>query len=151
MSTGTWLSDRLDHWLTIEQPVTYWSFWRALLRLVPLLAVPFVVVLLVAGDRIALLSFAPVPFVLVAATLGYAVRSFDGVGALISGVVGVVYGFLLWLEGTGELLVFQATPMLAVLTVLTFLAVIAGFASPTLHGRGGDDEFERARREWEDD
>lgn len=146
MSEVPWLPDRLDHWLTIEQPVTYWSFWAALLRLVPLLAVPFVLVYLGAGEGFALRSFAPLPFVFVAATVGYAVRAFDGVGALISLLLAVVYGFLLWLTGVGVAVLRQPTPLLSVLAVLAFVAIVAGFASPVLHGQGGDDEFEAARR-----
>ena len=146
MTRVPWLPDRLDRWLTIEQPVTYWSFWAALGRLVPLLAVPFVVVVLAAGEGFALRSFAPLPFVFVAATLGYAVRAFDGVGALISLLLAVVYGFLLWLTGVGVAVLRQPTPLLSVLAVLAFVAVVAGFASPALHGQDGDDEFEAARR-----
>jgi hypothetical protein len=141
-----WLPDRLDRWLTIEQPVTYWSFWAALGRLAPLLAVPFVVVLLAGGEGFALRAFAPLPFVFVAATLGYAVRAFDGVGALISLLLAVVYGFLLWLTGVGVAVLRQPTPLLSVLAVLAFVAVVAGFASPALHGQDGADEFEAARR-----
>ncbi len=150
MSEVPWLPDRLDRWLTIEQPVTYWSFWAALLRLVPLLAVPFVLVYLGAGEGFALRSFAPLPFVFVAATLGYAVRAFDGVEALISLLLAVVYGFLLWLTGVGVAVLRQPTPLLSVLAVLAFVAVVTGFASPALHGRGSDEEFEAARQRWQE-
>ena len=146
----SWLPDWLDRWLTIEQPVTYWSFWLALGRLVPLLAVPFVVAFLIAGEGFALRSFAPLPFVFVAATLGYAVRAFDGVGALVSGLLAAVYSFLLWLSDIGVMVLRQPTAMLSVLAVLAFVAVVAGFASPTLHGQRGDDEFAAARRRWEE-
>lgn len=140
--------DWVDRWLTVERPVTYWSFWAALLRLVPLLAVIFVLVLLTTSLSFTLRSFAPVPFVFVAATLGYAVRAFDGVGALISVLSAVVYGFLLALDGIGATLLRQPTPLLSVLAVLTFVALLAGFGSSTLHGQGGDAELEAARKRW---
>lgn len=146
MTKVSWLPDSLDRWLTVEQPVTYWSFWAALGRLVPLLVVPFVLVYVGAGEGFALRSFAPLPFVFVAATLGYAVRAFDGVGALISLLLAVVYGFLLWLTGVGVAVLRQPTLLLSMLAVLAFVAVVAGFASPALHGRDGTDEFEAARR-----
>jgi len=128
--------------------VTYWSFWAALLRLVPLLALLFVLVLLATSLPFTLRSFAPLPFVFVAATFGYAVRAFDGAGALISILSAVVYGFLLALDGIGATLLRQPTPLLTVLAVLTFVALLAGFGSPTLHGQGGDAELESARQRW---
>ena len=133
-------------WLTVGDPVTYWSFWWALLRLVPILVGLFALVTAATGMRFTVDSFAPLPFVFVAATLGYAVRAFDGVGALISVLSAVVYGFLLWLDGVGTTLLRQPTPLLSALAVLTFVALIAGFGSPTLHGQRGDDEFVAARR-----
>ncbi len=138
----------MDRWLTVERPVTYWSFWAALLRLVPFLALLFVLVLLATSPTFALRSFAPLPFVFVAATFGYAVRAFDGVGALISALSAVVYGFLLALHGVGATLLRQPTPLLSVLAVLTFVALLAGFGSPTLHGQRGDAELESARQRW---
>ncbi|MFC6735194.1 hypothetical protein ACFQEQ_02945 [Halolamina salina] len=138
--------DWADRWLTVERPVTYWSFWAALLRLVPFLGILFVLVLLATSLSFALRSFAPLPFVFVAATFGYAVRAFDGVGALISALSAAVYGFLLALDGIGATLLRQPTPLLSVLPVLTFLALLAGFGSPTLHGQRGDDELAAARR-----
>lgn len=146
MAQVPWLPDRLDRWLTVERPVTYWSFWAALGRLVPLLAVPFVLVYVGAGEGLALRSFAPLPFVFLAATLGYAVRAFDGVGTLISLLLAVIYGFFLWLTGVGVTVLRQPTPLLSMLAVLAFVAVVVGFASPALHGRDGADEFEAARR-----
>ncbi|QKY19468.1 hypothetical protein B4589_003400 [Halolamina sp. CBA1230] len=146
MSRAPWLPGWFDRWLTVEQPVTYWSFWAALLRLVPLLAVLFVAVSAVTSSEFALRSFAPLPFVFVTATLGYAVRAFDGVGALVSVLSAVVYGFLLWLDGVGTTLLRQPTTMLSVLAVLAFVALLAGFGSPTLHGQHSDDELSAARR-----
>jgi len=66
---------------------------------------------------------------------------------LISLLLTAVYGFLLWLDGIGGVLLTQPTPMLSALAVLTFVALVAGFASPTLHGQGGAEEFEEARKE----
>jgi len=142
------LPDRIDGWLTVEQPVTYWSFWAALLWLGAFLLVPFVLIAAAAGVRFTIVSFAPLPFVLVAASLGYAVRGLNQVGALISLLLAVVYAFLLWLSGTGLLLLRQPTPLLSVLAVLTFVAMIAGFAAPTIHGRRQSGEFTRAYWEY---
>ncbi|AEN06062.1 hypothetical protein Halar_2404 [halophilic archaeon DL31] len=36
------LGDRITSWLTLRQPVTYWSFWRDLVRLAPVLIGLFV-------------------------------------------------------------------------------------------------------------
>lgn len=149
MARVPWLPGWLDRWLTVERPVTYWTFWAALLRLVPLLAVPLALAGL-AGGQFALRAFAPVPFVFVAATLGYAVRAFDGTGMLVSGMVAGVYGFLLWLTGVGELLLTQPTPLLSVLSVLTFIALLSGFGSSTLHDTPTQGEFTAARRRWEE-
>ncbi|GAB7093265.1 hypothetical protein JCM30237_04170 [Halolamina litorea] len=140
----------LDRWLTLKQPVTYWSFWAALLRLLPLFVLPFLVTVAVVTPAFAVRAFAPLPFVLVAATLGYAVRAFDGVGALVSVLIAALYSFLLGVTGVGESVVSQPTPLLSVLAVLAFVALLAGFGSPTLHGQRGDDEFAAARRRWED-
>ncbi|NHX36117.1 MULTISPECIES: hypothetical protein [Halolamina] len=149
MTSVSWLPERLNRWLTVGRPVTYWSFWAALLRLVPLLAVLFVAVAFAVGEGFALRAFAPLPFVFVAATLGYAVRAFDGLGVLISLLLAGIYAFLLWLSGVGATLLGQPTPLLSVLAVLAFVAVLAGFGAPTLHGQRGADELEQARREWQ--
>lgn len=139
--------DRVDHWLSVERPVTYWSFWRALLRLGAILAPPFGLIAAAAGLRFTVISFAPLPFVLVAATFGYAVRDLNPLGGLISLLLAVLYGFLLWLSGTGLLLLRRPTPLLSVLAVLTFVAMVAGFGAPTIHGRRENREFVRAYRE----
>jgi len=151
MTSVSWLPERLNRWLTVEQPVTYWSFWAALLRLVPLLVVPFVVTFVAVGEGFALRSFAPVPFVFVAATVGYAVRAFDELGVLLSLIVATVYSFLLWVSGVGTALLRQPTPLLSVLAVLAFVALLAGFGSSTLHGHRGGGELEQARREWQEE
>jgi len=151
MAPIPWLPGWLDRWLTVERPVTYWAFWAAILRLVPLLSVPFVLVAIGTSEPFALRSFAPLPFVFVASTLGYAVRAFDGVGMLVSFILAGVYSFLLWLSGVGESVLSQPTPLLSVLAVLAFVALLAGFGSPTLHGQNGSEEFTEARRQWEDD
>jgi hypothetical protein len=151
MTSVPWLPERLNRWLTVAQPVTYWSFWAALLRLVPLLVVPFVVVFVAVGGGFALRSFAPVPFVFVAATLGYAVRAFDELGVLLSLIVAAVYGFLLWASGVGMAVLRQPTPLLSVLAVLAFVALVAGFSAPTLHGQRGEGGLERARRKWQEE
>ena len=150
MTSVSWLPERLNRWLTVGRPVTYWSFWRALLRLIPFLALLFVAVALGVDEWFALRSFAPLPFVFVAATLGYAVRAFDEFGVLISLLVAIVYSFLLWVSGVGATLLGQPTPLLQALAVLTFAAILAGFSAPTLHGQGGADELERARRELQE-
>ena len=149
MARVPWLPSWLDRWLTVERPVTYWTFWAALLRLVPLLSIPFALSFL-AGGEFVLRAFAPLPFVFVAATLGYAVRAFDGVGVLVSGLLASAYAFLLWLSGVAELLLTQPSALLSVLSVLTFVGVLAGFGSSTLHGEPSDEEFTTARRRWED-
>ncbi|MFB6221613.1 MAG: hypothetical protein ABEH90_09250 [Halolamina sp.] len=148
MSASRTLLERLDQWLTIERPVTYWSFWAALLRLVPILLVLLGLVAVVAGRRFTLISFAPVPFVFIAATVGYTVREFDAKGALMSVVIALIYSFLLWLTGTGWLILRRPTPMLSAVAVLTFVALLAGFGSPTLHGQGDGRDFEQARRQY---
>ncbi len=151
MPSASWLPERLNRWLTVERPVTYWSFWAALLRLVPLLAALFVAVFFAVGEGFALRSFAPLPYVFVAATLGYAVRAFDGLGVLLSLLLATVYGFLLWLSGVGTALLRQPTPLLSALAALAFAAVVAGFSAPTLHADRGAENLERARREWQEE
>lgn len=148
MPTVSGVPEWVDEWLTIEQPVTYWSFWMALLRLVPVLLVPFVVVYVGIGEEFAVRTFAPLPFVFIAPTLGYAVRAFDGTGALFSLLFAIVYSFFLWVQGTARLLLTQPTPMLSVLAVLTFIALVAGFASPAIHGKNTEESFEDAREDW---
>lgn len=147
----TRLSDRIDRWLTIEQPVTYWSFWEALLRLVPFFLAMFALVAVATDVRFAFYSFAPLPFVFVAATVGYAVRDLNVTELVVSHLVAAVYGFLLWLSGTAGALLQRPTPVLSVIAVLAFVAMIAGFSSSTLHGRQEDDEFTRAYREHRSD
>jgi hypothetical protein len=149
MAPVPWLPERLDRWLTVERPVSYWTFWAALLRLAALLALLFALSLL-AGEQFVLRAFAPLPFVFVAATLGYAVRAFDGVGVLVSGMIASSYAFLLRLTGVGELLLTQPTPLLSVLSILTFIALLAGFGSSALHGEPTEEEFATARRHWEE-
>lgn len=147
MPSFSWLLEWFDRWLTIEQPVTYWSFWVALLRLLPVLLVPFVVVYVGAGEQFALRTFAPLPLVFIASTLGYAVRAFDGFGTFLSVLFAGVYGYLLWVQGIGRLLLTQLTPILPVLAVLAFIALVAGFASPALHGRNASQAFKEARKD----
>lgn len=149
MAHVPWLPARLDRWLTVERPVTYWTFWAALLRLAALLAVPFALSVF-GGEQFLLRAFGPLPFVFVAATLGYAVRAFDSLGVLVSAMLAAIYAFLLWLTGVGELLLTQPTPLLSVLSVLTFVALLAGFGSSALHSEPTEEEFVTARRQWEE-
>jgi hypothetical protein len=149
MSTSEEFLERVDQWFTIEQPVTYWSFWLALLRLVPVFLLLFGLVAAIGGVRFAVISFAPLPYVLVAATVGYAVRNFDAGGILVSVVAGLVYGFTLWLSGIAGLILSRPTVILSVSAVLAFLALSAGFASSTLHGQAEKDEFREKRREYQ--
>lgn len=140
----TRLPGRFDRWFTVGQPVTYWSFWWALLRLVPVLVGLFALVTVATGMQFTVDSFAPLPFVFVAATFGYAVRDLDAEGALISLLIAGVYGFVLWLTGAGSVLLRRPTPMLSVIAALAFVAMFTGFASPMLHGRRENTEFARA-------
>lgn len=128
----------------MAQPVTYWPFWLASLRLVPILLGVFVLVTVATGMQFTGDSFAPFPFVFVAATFGYAVRDLDTEGAVISLLITVVYAFVLWLSGAGSVLLRRPTPMLSVIAALAFVAMFAGFASPKLHGRRRNTEFVQA-------
>lgn len=133
---------RLDRWLTVGQPVSYWAFWFALLRLVPVLFGLFALVTVATGMQFSVDSFAPLPYVFVAATFGYAVRDLDTEGVLVSLLLAGVYSFVLWLADAGSVLLRRPTPMLLVIATLVFLAMFTGFASPMLHGRRA--EFARA-------
>jgi uncharacterized membrane protein len=145
------LFQRADHWFTLKEPVTYWSFWGDLLRLAPVFVGLFAVVAYTVGTEFTFQSFAPIPFVFVAATGGYAVREFSAVGALISLTVAVLYSGVLSLTGTAGLLLYRPNPVLSIVAVLTFIALLAGFASPALHGRQENTEFKQARREYRQD
>lgn len=140
------LPDVLDRWFSIRRPVSYWSFWGDLLRLTPVLGAAFAVVSAVAGLEFAVFSFAPLPFVFVAATGGYAVRDLDLVGWLWSGLGALTYAFVLGVTDVGWLLLQRPRPVLTAIAVLTFVALVAGFAAPSLHGRRSNREFEAAYR-----
>ncbi|MFW5939534.1 MAG: hypothetical protein ACOCQU_03705 [Halolamina sp.] len=130
--------------------MSYRSFWIALLRLVPGFVVAFIAVAVFVSEPFAVRSFASLPFVFAAATLGFAVRAFDRTGMLVSVLIAGVYSFLLEVGPVADHLLRQPTPMLSVLAVLTFGALLVGFSARTLHGQRGGSEFERARREWKD-
>lgn len=146
MFPGSTLKTRLRRWFTIQQPVTYWSFWRDLLRLTPVLAALFVLSVAVFGMEFSVLSFAPLPFVFVTATTGYAIRDLHPSGGLWSVLVGLTYSAVLWITGTGQTLLQRPTPILTAVAVLTFVALVAGFAAPSLHGRADNREFRAAYR-----
>jgi hypothetical protein len=144
----TRLPGSLDRWFTVEQPVTYWSFWWALLRVVPLLIGVFALLTVVTGMQFTFESLAPLPFVFVAASFGFAVRTLDAEGGLISVQIAAVYGFILSLGGTGSHLLQRPTPMLSVMAALAFVAMVTGFASPMLHGRRESRRFARAYEKY---
>lgn len=144
--SGGGLRGRFDRAATVEQPVTYWSLWGTLLRTSPVLLVAVAVAAAVGGGRLSLLAFAPVPFVFCAATLGFAVRAMDLGGTFTSIALGAIYAGVLLATGVAAPLLDRPTPLLAVLGLLTSIAALAGFISPTLHGRT-DDVVEHARRD----
>jgi small-conductance mechanosensitive channel len=146
MSSVGWLTDRVNRWFSIRQPVTYWSFWGDLLRLAPVLVTLFALFAVALGTQFSVLTFAPLPYVFVAATSGFAVRDLDLLGGLWSGLLGVVYGFVLWVTNVGPLLLQRPTPVLSAVAVLTFVALVVGFSAPSLHGRRANREFEAAYR-----
>lgn len=141
------LVERLDAWLTLQQPVTYWSFWSRLLKVSPVLLVAVLVSVAIAGNSLTLVPFAPVPYVFVAATLGFAVRRLEGGHALLSVGVAGVYTAMLVSLGTLSTLLASPSPILGAIAVLTFVATIAGFASPSLHHGFERTELAAERRE----
>jgi hypothetical protein len=152
MAPTSWLPDRLDRWFSIRQPVSYWSFWWDLLRLAPVFLVVFGLMALTLGTEFSVLSFAPLPFVFVAATGGYAIRNLDLLGGFWSLLLAGSYGFVLAVTDVGWLLLQRPTPILKVVALLTFVALVSGFAAPSLHGRWENQEFEAAyqRHQGED-
>lgn len=131
--------------LKLDEPVTYWRLWATLLRGSPAIIVCAGVVALVVGEHQTVVATAPVPFVFTAATLGFAVRDMDLLGVVVSAGLTVAYAGLLWTTGIGELVLSRPAPLLSVLGVLVFVAAVAGFGSPTLHGR--DRSLAEAQRE----
>ncbi|MEF8800625.1 MAG: hypothetical protein V5A38_08455 [Halolamina sp.] len=145
------LPGRLARWFSIEQPVSYWTFWWALLRVVPLLLGVFALVTIASGMQFRLDSLAPLPFVFICATFGFAVRDLDEEGGLISLLLATFYSVILWLTGTGSVLLREPTPMLSVFAALAVVAMFTGFASPTLHGRQENEQFARVYQDRLDD
>lgn len=127
------LIERVDVWLSLQQPVTYWSFWRRLLKVSPLLLVAVLAAVAIAGGRLTILPFAPVPYVFVAATFGFAVRRLDGRHALVSIGVGTVYTAVIASLGILSTMFTSPSMILTIVAILTFVAAIAGFGSPSLH------------------
>ena len=146
MFPGGTLTARLRRWFTIQRPVSYWSFWTDLLRLMPLLATLFVLSVALFGMEFSVLSFAPLPFVFVTATTGYAIRDLHLSGSLWSALVALTYSAILWLTGTAQTLLQRPTPILTAVAILTFVALVAGFAAPSLHGQPDNQEFRAAYR-----
>ena len=144
------LLKRVDAWLTLQQPVTYWSFWARLLKVSPVVLVAVLAAVVVAGSALTVVPFAPVPYVFVTATLGFAVRRLEGDHALVSVTVGVVYTAMLVALGTMSTVLNSPSPILVVVALLTFFAAIAGFASPTLHRGFEQTELAVERRNRED-
>ena len=145
------LPERLDSWFSIRQPVSYWSFWRDLMRIAPVLVAPFALLVATAGAQFSVLSFAPLPFVFVAATGGYAIRDLDLLGGFWSLLLAAAYGFVLAVTDFGWLLLQRPTPVLKAVALLTFVALVTGFAAPSLHGRRENATFEAAYRRHRND
>lgn len=144
------LVERLDVWLTLQQPVTYWSFWSRLLKVSPIVLLAVLASVAIAGSALTVVPFAPVPYVFVAATLGFAVRRLEGDHALVSLGVAGVYTAMLVSLGTFRMMLASPSPILAAIGILTFVATIAGFASPSLHRGFEQTELAAERRERDD-
>jgi len=146
MAPTSWLPGRLDDWFSIRRPVSYWSFWWDLLRLAPVFVGLFALLVHLVGTEFTVLAFAPLPFVFVAATGGYAIRDLNLLGGFWSLLLAGSYAFVLAVTEVGWLLLQRPTPILKVVALLTFVALVSGFAAPSLHGRRENREFEAAYR-----
>lgn len=142
--------ERLDAWLTLQQPVTYWSFWSRLLKVSPVLLVALLLSVAIAGSDITVGPFAPVPYVFVAATFGFAVRRLEGRHVLVSVGIGGFYTAILVSLGVMTAMLDSPSPILGAVAVLTFVATIAGFASPSLHSGAEQTEPAAERREGDE-
>lgn len=132
-----------------ERAVSYWSLWQRLLLATPVVLALVGIAAVVAGGGLSLAALAPVPFVFLAATLGFAVRDMDLAGTLTSLSLGGVYAAVLVVTDVATLVLARPTALLALLGFLTSAAAVAGFLSPSLHG-SAEDVIERARRrQWE--
>lgn len=144
------LVERVDTWLTLQQPVTYWSFWSRLLKVSPIVLLAVLGSAAIAGSALTVVPFAPVPYVFVAATFGFAVRRLEGGHALVSVGVGAVYTAMLVSLGTLWTMLTSHSPILAAVSILTFVAAIAGFASPSLHSGFEQTKLAAERRKRDD-
>lgn len=140
------LIERIDAWLTLQQPVTYWSFWSRLLKVSPILLVAVLASVAIAGSALTITPFAPVPYVFIAATFGFAVRRLKGAQALVSAGVGGLYTAALASLDVLWPMLDSPSPILAAVAVLTFVSTIAGFASPSLHRGFEQTELATERR-----
>lgn len=144
-SADNGLLGRVDAWVTLRQPVTYWSFWARLLKVSPLLVLPVLASVAIVGDALTVVPFAPTPYVFVAATLGFAVRRLRGMYVFTSLGIGVGYTIALALQGVLRPILATHSTVVTAIALLTFVAGIAGFASPSLHR--GYENTELARRQ----
>ncbi|MFB6234822.1 MAG: hypothetical protein ABEH81_00225 [Halopenitus sp.] len=144
------LVERVDAWLTLQQPVTYWSFWSRLLKVSPVVLLAVLASVAIAGSALTVVPFAPVPYVFVAATFGFAVRRLQGGYALVSVGVAGMYTAILVSLGTFWKMLASPSLILAAIGILTFVAIIAGFASPSLHSGFEQTELATERRERDD-
>lgn len=139
--------DRLDDWLILSDPVTYWSLWSGLLGTVPIIVVIGGGLAVAFGTEPALVYLAPVPFVYTVGTLGFAVRDLDSLGIVVSISLTVAYGAGL---GTTELAWRLLTDLAAIvwlLAPLVLVAGVAGFMWPSLHPTQLGGELGEIRRE----
>lgn len=147
MTSTDRLPERVDRWFSIRHPVSYWSFWRDLLRLAPVLVGLFALVVATVGTRFSVVTFAPLPYVFVAATAGYAIRDLNFLGGFWSLLLAAAYSFVLGVTEVGWVLLMRPTPVLKAVAILTFVALVAGFTAPSLHGRLENEGLEAAYRQ----
>lgn len=140
---------RFDGWLTLSDPVTYWSVWAGLLKTTPLIALIGVALVVGTGTVPALTYLSPVPFVYTVGTLGFAVRDLDSTGIVVSLGLTVAYGWLLAVTGYGWRLLTDLAPLVWLLALLVIVAGVGGFTSPALHPTQVDGELGELRREHE--
>lgn len=136
------LVERVDDWFSLEPPVTYRSLWMGLLRASPVLLVGLAAAAAIDQRALALVTFAPVPYVFFVATLGFAVRELYDRGIAISVGLAVLYTAGLAALGVLQRLLSEPTVLLGVITLLTSVAGIAGFMARSLHSGWDEEDLE---------